>query len=59
MEPQILISLDNNGLQDISLVAEDKQSCEKMIATYKKFEPEILNFLRAIRLQTQAAPVGG
>jgi len=49
MKTQILISINKNGLKDISLIAETEGECEKVMETYQKFEPEILSFLSAMR----------
>jgi|TARA_R100000501_G_C2598694_1_gene96460 hypothetical protein len=54
MKTQILISINNLGLKDISLVAETEQECERMMETYHRFEPEIVDFVKAMRQKTGA-----
>lgn len=49
MKTQILISIDRNGLKDISLIAERENECKEVMETYQKYEPEILDFLSAMR----------
>ena len=49
MKTQILISIERYGLKDISLIAETEGECEEVMKTYHKFEPEILEFLCAMR----------
>lgn len=49
MKTQILISIDRDGLRDISLVAESESECKEVMETYQKYEQEILNFLAAMR----------
>ena len=49
MKTQIIISINKNGLKDISLIAENEKECEKVMETYQKFEAEILNFLSAMK----------
>ena len=53
MKTQILISINQHGLGDISLIAESEKECEKVMSTYKKFEPEILSFLSALKKRTK------
>lgn len=49
MKTQILISINTFGLKDIALIAEAEKECERVLETYRKFEPEILGFLSAMR----------
>jgi len=54
MKTQILISINNSGLEDISIVAESENECKAVMQTYHRFEPEILDFLSAMREKTEA-----
>ena len=61
MKTQIFISINGEGLKDISLVAETEGECRKVMQTYEKYEPEILVFVDAMRKKTEAdgsVPVG-
>ena len=49
MRTQIIIAISAKGLRDISLVAESENECKEVMETYHTFEPEILNFLSAMR----------
>ncbi len=49
MKTQILIAINRNGLKDISLIAESENECKEVMETYQKYEPEVLNFLCAMR----------
>ena len=49
MKTQILISINRNGLKDISLIAESENECKEVMETYQKYEPEIMDFLCAMR----------
>ena len=53
MKTQILISINRDGLKDVSLIAETEKECEGIMETYRKYEPEILNFLMAMRRKSQ------
>lgn len=57
MKTQILVSIDKNGLRDISLIAETEEECGEVLKTYQKFEPEILNFLSAMRKKAETKEV--
>lgn len=49
MKTQILISITKNGLKDISLIAGSESEFGEVMETYKRYEPEILNFLSAMK----------
>ena len=49
MKTQILISINQDGLKDISLIAESENECKEVMETYQKYEPEILDFLHTMR----------
>jgi hypothetical protein len=57
MKTQILISINANGLKDISLVAETERECEEVMGTYRRFEPEILDFLRTMKSKTEQTAI--
>ena len=54
MKPEIIIFLDSEGIREILLKAESERECMKIMETYKKFEPEILNFICAVRKQANS-----
>jgi hypothetical protein len=49
MKTQILISINTDGLKDISLIAENESECKEIMETYGKYESEILSFLSAMK----------
>ena len=53
MRTHILISINQQGLRDVSLIAESEKECEKIIETYYKFEPEILDFMSAMKRKVE------
>jgi hypothetical protein len=53
MKTQVMISLDANGLKDISLIAETERECQQVMETYRKFEPEILQFTEALKAKSE------
>lgn len=49
MNTEILISITKDGIKNICLIAETERECQQVMETYRKFEPEILEFIRAIK----------
>ena len=49
MQTQILITVNKDGLGEISLIARDERECDQVMETYLKFEQEISDFIAAMR----------
>ena len=49
MQTQILITVNKDGLGEISLIARNEKECNQVMKTYLKFEREISDFITAMR----------
>ena len=51
MNTEILISITKDGIKNIYVIAETERECQRVMETYRKYEPEILEFIRAMKLK--------